>query len=138
MQNVVHGQQRNPAEETGEMPALFGTHGGEAPQPRPRVAAGPDFAAIQASPEFATLRGRFRRFAFPMTLLFIAWYLLYVALAAYAHGFMSTKIIGEVNVAILMGVLQFVSTALITLTYLRFARRRLDPQVEVVRRQAGV
>lgn len=138
MQNVVRGQQRNPAEETGEMPALFGAKGEQTPQPRPRTPAGPDYVAIQASPEFATLRGRFRRFAFPMTLLFIAWYLIYVALAAYAHDFMSTKIIGEINVAIVMGVLQFVSTALITFAYLRFARRRLDPQVDAVRQKAGV
>ncbi|GAA5163896.1 MULTISPECIES: DUF485 domain-containing protein [Amycolatopsis] len=97
-----------------------------------------DYEAIQRSPEFTTLRGRFRRFAFPMTLLFIAWYLGYVLLAAYAHGFMSTKVYGEINVAIVLGILQFVSTALITIAYLRFAKRRLDPQVEVVRQQAGV
>lgn len=139
MQNVVHGQpRRNPAEDTGEIPALFEARGGAAPQPRPRVPAGPDYEAIQASPEFTALRGRFRRFAFPMTLLFILWYLAYVVLAAYAHGFMSTKVIGEINVAIVMGVLQFVSTALITFAYLRFARRRLDPQVEAVREKAGV
>ncbi|WP_158887367.1 DUF485 domain-containing protein, partial [Amycolatopsis anabasis] len=43
------------------------------------------------SPEFKELRTRLRKFVFPMTALFLAWYLLYVLLADYAHGFMSVK-----------------------------------------------
>ncbi|GHF82679.1 uncharacterized membrane protein (DUF485 family) [Amycolatopsis bartoniae] len=137
MQNVVQNPAtRTSAENAAHAPALFGP-GEEAPQPSPR-AAEIDFVAIQRSPEFKTLRSRFRRFAFPMTLLFILWYLVYVVLAAYAHDFMSKKVYGEINVAIVLGVLQFVSTALITIAYLRFARRRLDPQIETVRQQAGV
>lgn len=127
---------RNSAEDTGEIPALFEA-GEETSKPRKR-GANVDYVAIQRSPEFASLRSRFRGFAFPMTLLFIVWYLVYVLLAAYAHDFMSKKLFGEINVAIVMGVLQFVSTALITIAYLRFAKRRIDPQVETVRQQAGV
>ncbi|WP_236788476.1 DUF485 domain-containing protein [Amycolatopsis sp. GM8] len=127
---------RTPAEDTGELPALF-EEVEESPRPRRRV-ADVDYVAIQRSHEFTTLRSRFRGFAFPMTLLFIVWYLVYVVLAAFAHDFMSTKLIGEINVAIVMGALQFVSTALITIAYLRFAKRRLDPQVGMVRQQAGV
>jgi len=126
---------RNPAEETGQMPALFSSGDDASEQPRP---TGPDYLAIQRSPEFRELRGRFRRFAFPMTVLFIAWYLVYVLLAAYAPAFMSIRVIGSVNVAIIMGILQFVSTAAITIAYLRYAKRRVDPQVEQVRHQAGV
>jgi uncharacterized membrane protein (DUF485 family) len=137
MQNVVQSSTtRTSAEDTGQMPALFEA-GEEAPRSRKR-GANVDYVAIQRSPEFASLRSRFRGFAFPMTLLFIVWYLVYVLLAAYAHDFMSKKVWGEINVAIVMGVLQFVSTALITIAYLRFAKRRLDPQVEIVRQQAGV
>ncbi|GAB3006920.1 DUF485 domain-containing protein [Amycolatopsis acidiphila] len=137
MQNVVQSSTtRTSAEDTGQMPALFEA-GEEAPKPR-RRGADIDYVTIQRSQEFATLRSRFRGFAFPMTLLFIVWYLVYVLLAAYAHDFMSKKVYGEINVAIVLGVLQFVSTALITIAYLRFAKRRLDPQVETVRQQAGV
>ncbi|GHF05127.1 hypothetical protein GCM10017786_43250 [Amycolatopsis deserti] len=140
MQNVAPtAATRNPVEDTGPMRPLFGNSGpatGEPPGPRRRT--GPDFVAIQRSEEFTELRGRFRRFVFPMSLAFVLWYLVYVLLAAYAHDFMSIKLFGEVNVAIVLGILQFVSTALITAAYLRFARRRIDPDVDKVRQQAGV
>jgi uncharacterized membrane protein (DUF485 family) len=109
--------------------------------PEPRNAledTGPDFESIQRSGEFTVLRSRLRRFVFPMSLLFFAWYMTYVLLAAYAHDFMSLKVFGEVNVAIMLGLLQFVSTIVITGAYIRFANRRLDPQAEKIRQQAGV
>lgn len=136
MQHVAQtSATRHPAEDTGQMPALFDA-GDEAQEPRTHT--GPDYLAIQRSAEFGQLRGRFRRFAFPMTALFIVWYLVYVLLAAYAPGFMRIRVIGSVNVAIIMGILQFVSTAAITIAYLRYAKRHIDPQVQQVRRQAGV
>lgn len=96
----------------------------------------PDFEAIQASPEFVELRRRFRRFAFPTTALFFTWYLTFVLLAAYARDFMAQRVIGTVNVGILLGLLQFVSTIAITIGYLRYARRRIDPQVARIRARA--
>ncbi|HKS48590.1 MAG TPA: DUF485 domain-containing protein [Amycolatopsis sp.] len=136
MQNVAQtSATRNTIEDTGEIPVLFEVSETERLS---RRQAGPDYLTIQASPEFRGLRGRFRRFVFPMSLLFIVWYLVYVVLAAYARDFMSIKVLGEVNVGILLGAGQFVSTALITMAYLQFAKRRLDPDVEKVRRQAGV
>jgi len=91
--------------------------------------APPDTIWEQAhdSAEFRELRGRLRRFVFPMAGLFLAWYLLYVLLADYAHGFMSTKIAGNFTVGLLFGLLQFVSTFLITWLYVRYANKRLDP-----------
>ncbi|WP_223199560.1 DUF485 domain-containing protein [Solihabitans fulvus] len=98
----------------------------------------PDFAVIQQSPEFQELRRRLRRFVFPMSALFLAWYLTYVLFAAYAHDFMSQKVGGQVNVGIVFGLLEFVSTVIITLVYARYAKRRLDPQRDLVRSRAGV
>ena len=97
----------------------------------------PDFAAIHASPEFTELRRRFRSYVFPMSALFFVWYLTYVLLAAYARGLMSHRVVGLINVGLLLGALQFVSTIAITVGYLRFARRKLDPQVHAVRVRAG-
>jgi uncharacterized membrane protein (DUF485 family) len=128
---------RNNPEDTGEIPVLFGASGRPAGGPA-RRRSGPDYVSIQASEEFQALRSRFRRFVFPMTLLFIVWYLVYVILAAYFHDFMSKPVFGEVNVGILFGVGQFISTAVIMAAYVLFAKRRLDPDVERVRRQAGV
>lgn len=98
----------------------------------------PDFAAIHDSPEFTDLRRRFRRFVFPMTALFFCWYLTYVLLAAYAHGFMSHRLFGLVTVGLVLGLLQFVSTIAITVAYVRFARNTLDPRVAAIRAAAGV
>ena len=38
-----------------------------------------EYLAAQASPEFMELKRRFRAFAFPMTVAFLTWYLLFVA-----------------------------------------------------------
>ena len=105
---------------------------------RPAGPQRPDFEAIQDSAEFTELRRRLRRFVFPMTGLFLVWYLTYVLLSAYAHAFMATQVFGLVNIGLLLGLGQFVSTVLITLAYNRYARKRLDPQVALIRAQAGV
>lgn len=94
---------------------------------------GTDWEQMQASAEFADLRRRLRVFVFPMTVIFLAWYLLYVLLADYAHGFMSTKLAGNINVGLVIGLLQFLSTFLITWLYVRYANRKLDPVADKIR-----
>src|SRR5215468_11113621 len=91
------------------------------------------YLAVQSSAEFVHLRKTLRGFVFPMTAAFILWYALYVVLSAYARGFMSTKVVGNINIALIFGLLQFVSTFVIAWLYTRYARRRLDPAVEDLR-----
>lgn len=87
-----------------------------------------DWEAVQAEPEFQELRRRLRTFVFPVAGGFLAWYVLYVLLATYAVGFMSIKIAGSnITVGLIVGLLQFVSTFVITGVYVKFANRRLDP-----------
>jgi uncharacterized membrane protein (DUF485 family) len=100
-----------------------------------QLKSGPDWETIQASAEFATLRRRLRGFVFPMTVAFLAWYLLYVLLSDYAVGFMSTKLLGNINVGLVFGLLQFVSTFVITWLYVRYANRHLDPVAEKIRKE---
>ena len=88
---------------------------------------------VQASDDFAELKHRLRKFVFPVSGLFLAWYLLYVLLADYAHDFMSTKVIGNINVGLIIGLLQFVSTFVITTVYVRFANKHIDPAAEQLR-----
>ncbi len=88
------------------------------------------YLAVEQSPDFAVLRRALRRFVFPMTVAFLLWYLLYVLLSAYARDFMSTGVVGNINVAMVFGLLQFVSTFLIAWAYARYADRRLDPLAE--------
>lgn len=91
------------------------------------------WAAAQSSPEFAQLRKRLRNFVFPVSALFLVWYLVYVLLADYAHGFMSIKLVGNINVGLVLGLLQFVSTFAITTWYVRYANKNLDPVAEKIR-----
>ncbi|MFL6145401.1 MAG: DUF485 domain-containing protein [Labedaea sp.] len=98
----------------------------------------PDFAAIRQNQDFVRLRRRLLRFTVPLTVAFLFWYLTYVLLAAYAHGFMSQRVTGSITVGLLLGLSQFVSTIVIMLIYVRFARRHIDPEVETLRRRAGV
>jgi uncharacterized membrane protein (DUF485 family) len=94
---------------------------------------GPDWETIQQSAEFTQLRRRLRGFVFPMTVAFLVWYLLYVLLSDYAHGFMSTKVFGNINIGLIFGLLQFVSTFLITWLYVRHANKSLDPVADKIR-----
>ena len=87
----------------------------------------------QESPDFQELRRRVRGFVFPATVAFLAWYLLYVLMSAYARGFMAQKLLGNINVAYVFGLLQFVSTFLIALLYSRYMNRRVDPLADDLR-----
>jgi len=46
---------------------------------------------------------------------------------------MGAKIVGNINVAFVFGVLQFVSTFVIAWLYARFASRKLDPAADALR-----
>ncbi len=93
------------------------------------------YEEIQGSPDFVELRGRLRRFVFPMSVAFLIWYFAYVLLAAYAPAFMATKLAGNLTVGLLVGVLQFVTTFLITTIYVQFANKNIDPAAAQIREQ---
>ena len=89
--------------------------------------AHPVYAELHESAEFQELRKRFRGFVFPATVAFMVWYLLYVVMSSWAHDFMSTKLFGDVNVAVVFGLLQFASTFFIAWLYGRFMNKNVDP-----------
>lgn len=93
------------------------------------------YEQMQATPEFADLRRRLRRFVFPMSVAFLVWYLVYVLLASYAPDFMAIKVFGNINIGLIIGLLQFVTTFVITTVYVRYANRHLDPAAEKIREQ---
>lgn len=93
------------------------------------------YERAQESAEFGDLRSRFRGFAFPMTVVFLVWYLLFVLMSAYAVDFMSTSVIGNINVGLIFGLLQFVSTFAITTLYVRHANKNTDPIADRLRAQ---
>lgn len=101
--------------------------------PAPASAPPERYAGVQRSDEFAGLRKALRGFVFPMTAAFFLWYALYVILSAYARDFMSAKLVGNINVALVFGLLQFASTFLIAWFYSRYADRKLDPIADRIR-----
>lgn len=98
-----------------------------------RPATTTTYERVERTGEFQDLRRRFRRFVFPMSAAFLLWYLLYVLLASYAPGFMSAVLAGSITVGLVIGLLQFVSTFAITVIYVRYANRHLDPRAERLR-----
>ncbi|MEW2296697.1 DUF485 domain-containing protein [Streptomyces sp. NPDC006743] len=92
-----------------------------------------EYSTVAQSAEFGELRRSYRSFAFPLTLAFIAWYLLYVLLSNYAGGFMGTRLFGNINVALALGLAQFLTTFLIAWWYARHAATKLDPKAEAIK-----
>ena len=85
------------------------------------------YEAVYETADFTELRRRYKNFVVPWTITFMAWYLAYVACCNWARDFMDHKVVGPVNVALIFGLLQFVSTFVIAALYGRFANRKLDP-----------
>ena len=83
--------------------------------------------AVAGGEEFANLKKRFRAFVFPMTVVFLGWYLLYVIASGWARDFMGHELWGNINVAYVFGLLQFVSTFLIAWLYERYMNKNVDP-----------
>jgi uncharacterized membrane protein (DUF485 family) len=96
-----------------------------------------DFPAVQSSSDFQTLRKRHRSFVFPVLALALLWYFAYVLLAGYAPEFMGTPVFGNVNVGLIIGLSQVVTTFVITMVYVSYANRRLDPIAAEIRAENG-
>ena len=96
---------------------------------------GSTYAEVQATEEFQSLKRALRRFVFPATAAFLAWYLLYVLMSAYARGFMDNQLFGNINVAYVFGLLQFVSTFVLAFIYSRYADKHFDPTADRIRQR---
>ncbi|GAA3486029.1 DUF485 domain-containing protein [Streptomyces cremeus] len=94
--------------------------------PGPGPGAAEIYLEVQRSPAFQEVRRRYRRFVVPATLAFLAWYVAYVVAATAAPGLMARPVAGAVNVALVAGLGQFLSTFLLTWAYARHARLRRD------------
>lgn len=86
------------------------------------------YIAMHSDPRFLALKRSLYSFIFPMSIAFMAWYLLYVLLSAFGRDFMGTVLFGNINVALVFGILQFASTFGIAVLYTRYARKKLDAQ----------
>jgi uncharacterized membrane protein (DUF485 family) len=107
-------------------------HDDGVPPPTPLEAR---YLAVQRSAEFQDLRRRYRSWVLPVTAISIAWYFLYVFLAAYATDFMGTELFGNINIGLVLGLAQFVTTFGVTQAYVRYADKQLDPRSAKIRRE---
>ncbi|MGC3023072.1 MULTISPECIES: DUF485 domain-containing protein [unclassified Brevibacterium] len=97
------------------------------------VSLGVDFLEEEENPQFKALKRKRFSVVIPLSIAFLVWYFLYVILSTYAHDFMSTKVVGEINVGLVFGLLQFVTTFAITMFYVSFANKKLDPPAQEIR-----
>nr|WP_257577867.1 DUF485 domain-containing protein [Streptomyces sp. JJ38] len=85
------------------------------------------YFAVHRSAKFQEVRRRHRRFVFPAAVVFLLWYLAYIVTATTAPGLMATPVGGgPVNVGLLAGLGQFLSTALLVGAYAWHAHFRRD------------
>ncbi|WP_395294122.1 DUF485 domain-containing protein [Kitasatospora hibisci] len=84
------------------------------------------YRAVQASEAFQEIKRGYRAFVFPAGGAFLGWYLMYVAAQAVAPAVMRSQVAGPVNVAWLLGLMQFATTFLLTWLYARNARTKRD------------
>ncbi|MEU3030713.1 DUF485 domain-containing protein [Streptomyces incarnatus] len=84
------------------------------------------YIEVQRSAAFQEVRGRYRRFVVPGVTVFLSWYVAYVVAATTVPGLMARPVVGAVNVAMLAGLGQFLTTFLLTWAYARHARLRRD------------
>jgi uncharacterized membrane protein (DUF485 family) len=99
----------------------------------PPPTGGIDYVEFEESADFKELKKRQRSFVFPLSIFFLVWYGAYIIVAAYAHDFMATPVVGNINVGLLLGIGQFVTTFAITMWYVWYANRKLDPLAEELR-----
>ncbi|MEV5202276.1 DUF485 domain-containing protein [Streptomyces sp. NPDC053720] len=118
-----------PASGWGELDGTggFAPAGPSGPVDRRRGHSAADiYLEVQRSEAFQEVRRRYRRFVVPASLAFLAWYLVYVVAAITVPGLMARPVAGAVNVAMVAGLGQFLTTFLLTGAYARHARLRRD------------
>ncbi|WP_435612801.1 DUF485 domain-containing protein [Streptomyces sp. bgisy159] len=84
------------------------------------------YLRVQRGAAFQEVRDRYRGFVVPASAGFFLWYLAYVVAATTAPGLMAHRVIGAVNVGLLAGLGQFLTTFVLTWAYARHARLRRD------------
>ncbi|WP_223830558.1 DUF485 domain-containing protein [Nocardiopsis quinghaiensis] len=91
---------------------------------------------MSVDPRFVRLRKGFAVRSWALVSVFLCSYLSYLLLSAYARDFMSTRIADSVNVALAMGIGQFLLTFVLAWAFGRSAGRSLDPLARELREQA--
>lgn len=95
----------------------------------------PIYDHLAEKEEFSQLRHLYRRFIIPATAIFMGWYALYVVMSMYASDFMNHVLFSNINVALIFGLLQFISTFGIAFLYSQYSTKHLDPLAKQLARE---
>ncbi len=82
-----------------------------------------DWDIVAQNDEFKDLMAAKAKFIVPATIFFVVYYFLLPVLVGYAPEFMSTPVIGPVNIAYLFALSQFFMAWIIAFLYIRAAGR---------------
>jgi uncharacterized membrane protein (DUF485 family) len=97
-----------------------------------------DWEAIERSPEFQELVKKRKAFVLPGTIFFLAWYMGFILLVAYAEDFMSRRVYEGLTVGYCLALTQFVMVLVLGVMYLRKADHEFDPLAEkAIERYSG-
>lgn len=91
-----------------------------------------EFIEMQSSTQFQELRSAFRGFTFPVFIAAMAWFVFYMIAALFMRDWMATEFLG-LNVALWMGLAQFVTTFAITWVYVVYANKNFEPRQAAIR-----
>ena len=89
-----------------------------------------DWESIERSPEFQELVRKRKVFVLPGTIFFLAWYMGFILLTAYAESFMSERVYEGLTVGYCLALTQFVMVLVLGLMYLKRASNTFDPLAE--------
>ena len=89
-----------------------------------------DWREIEASPEFQELVRKRKSFVLPGTIFFLAWYMAFILLTAYAADFMSERVYEGLTVGYCLALTQFLMVLVLGILYLRRSAKVFDPLAE--------
>lgn len=88
---------------------------------------------VSVDPSFVKLRRRFTLQAGFLVSVFLISYLTYLLLSAYARDFLSFQIVPSINVALVLGIGQFLLTFVLAWAFGRYSACSIDPLAEEIR-----
>ena len=86
-----------------------------------------DWEEIERSPEFQELVRKRKSFVLPGTIFFLAWYMGFILLTAYAEDFMARSVYEGLTVGYCLALTQFLMVLVLGLLYLKKSANVFDP-----------
>ena len=90
--------------------------------PKGRQLSPAQWTVLERDPDFQELLAKKLRFIIPATVFFIVYYFSLPVLVGYFPEFMSQKVIGNINLAYLFALSQFIMTWVLTYVYAQQAK----------------